>query len=176
MCHWAPCQWGAVGLLYRRGGGGLGGRSLATGQRREVGHVLLSDGVESQWRGRTWKGWNPEKVRAPSPFHPPPTPHPITLYDSPISSSALIVMCQHILPSGLTNKTALIQQPGLVDKRRLAKTSNQIGNVWREAHKNDFYRSFLLLVHSPMLFTIHLFIALAFTRLGDGTPGALIRC
>lgn len=90
-----------------------------------------------------------------------------------------MVMCQHVLPSGLTNKTALVQHPGLVvDTRRPAKMSNRIGNVWREAHNNDseggFYWSFLLLVHSAILFTICLFIAHAFIRRGERTPGALI--
>ncbi len=106
-------------------------------------------------------------------------PSPITLHDGPITASALMVMCQHILPSGLTNNTALIQHPGLVvDTRQPAKMSNRIGNVWREAHNNDseggFYWSFLLLVHSPMLFTICLFIGLAFIHRGDHTPGILI--
>lgn len=172
MCHWAPCQWGAVGFLNRREGAcgtaGLGGRSLDTGQRREVEHGLWSDGEESQWRGRKSNGRNLKKERGlhPSPHYPVPRP------------SALMVMCQHNLPSGLTNKTALIQHPGLaVDTRWPAKMSNPIGNVWKEAHINDFfYWNLLLLVHSPMLFTICLFIALAFIHWGDCTPGALILC
>ncbi len=124
----------------------------------------------SQQRGRERNGQNPEKEQAPSP---------ITLHDGHITASALMVMCQHVLPSGLTNKTALIQHPDLVvDTRQPAKMSNRIGNVWREAHNNDseggFYWSFLLLVHSPMLFTICLFIALAFIHRGDYTPSARI--
>lgn len=57
-------------------------------------------------------------------------PPPITPHEGPITASALMVMCQHNLPSSLTNKAALIQHPRLVvDTRRPAKMSNQIGKV-----------------------------------------------
>lgn len=57
-------------------------------------------------------------------------PLPQAQHDSPVTASALMVMCQHSLPSGFTHKTARIQHPGfVVDARRPAKTSTLIRNV-----------------------------------------------
>lgn len=92
---------------------------MATGQRRKTGHGLLSDGEESQWRKREEGGTHEERESE--------GPLPQAQHDNPVTATALMVMCQYILPSGFTDKTARIQHPGfVVDARRRAKMSTLI--------------------------------------------------
>lgn len=71
MCHWAPCQWGAVGFLNRRE------RGLwdCGAEWEELGHWTKKRGrtwIMEWWRGRKSNGWNLEKERG---LHPSPHYH-----------------------------------------------------------------------------------------------------